>query len=182
MKKVILVAVVMIFCCSVLFGQSRNDQMKKTPNNANVQKDNEFAQKALQASQAEVNMGQLAQSRGSSQEVRDFGMMMVNDHKKANDELRELTQQRGYSNLSVKVTDMAQKDYDQLTKASGAEFDKAFVNQMVKDHEQAVDLFRKQAENGKDEELKNWAAQTLPTLEKHLEHAKRLQESVKNTK
>ncbi len=56
---------------------------------------------------------------------------------------------------------------DRLSKLSGAEFDRAYMQQQMKDHEKAVELFQKQADKGKDQELKDWASKTLPTLREH---------------
>jgi putative membrane protein len=65
-----------------------------------------------------------------------------------------------------------QKTIDKLSKLSGADFDKAYMNEMLKDHEKDVALFEKEANSGKDADVKSWATSTLPTLRDHLQMAR----------
>lgn len=180
MNNLVLTVVIAAFSFSGVTAQERNKPIQPNAQNTNPQKDHDFVQKAMEGGLSEIGLGELAQSRGSSPQVREFGMIMVSDHQKANDELRELAQQNGYENLPLTVPSGTQKGYDQLSDKNGTDFDKAFIQQMIKDHEKTVKLFRKQAENGKDEQLRNWATRTLPILEQHLEQAKRLRETIKN--
>jgi putative membrane protein len=69
-----------------------------------------------------------------------------------------------------------------LQEKSAKDFDKDYIDFMVNDHEDDIDAFEKQAENGKDAELKSWAAGKVTTLKHHLEMAKATQEIVKNEK
>lgn len=130
MKNLIL-AVIVTFSFSGIAAQERNKTIQQNEQNTNPKKDHDFVQKALEGGLSEIGLGELAQSRGSSPQVREFGMMMVSDHRKANDELRELAQQNGYTNLPLTVPSGTQKDYDKLADKNGADFDKAFVQQMV---------------------------------------------------
>ena len=65
---------------------------------------------------------------------------------------------------------------------SGMDFDKAFMKQMVKDHEAAVKLFTRESERGTDADTKAFAAKTLPTLQNHLQMAKTMNDSMKSMK
>jgi putative membrane protein len=92
---------------------------------------------------------------------------MVDDHSKANDELMQLATTKGMA-VPKEMKKIHRDMIDKLSKSSGAAFDKAYVDEMVKDHVKDVSAFRKEAKEGKDPEVKAWASKTLPTLEDHL--------------
>ncbi|MBV8071595.1 MAG: DUF4142 domain-containing protein [Acidobacteriaceae bacterium] len=143
--------------------------------------DTTFATKAAQGGLAEVQLGQLAVSKAESPSVKEFGQKMVDDHTKANDQLKQLAQQQ---NMTLPAT-MNAKDqalYDKLQKLSGAQFDKMYMKAMVKDHEEDVKEFQKEATHGKDSAIKNFASQTLPILEQHLQMAKSTDSQVASAK
>ncbi len=134
--------------------------------------DTRFMDKAAQGGMAEVKLGQLAVDKGSSQAVKDFGQRMVTDHTKANDQLKNIANQKGVtlpSNLDAKD----QATYDRLSKLSGTEFDRAYMRDMVKDHQMDVNEFRRESQSAKDAEVRTFASNTLPTLEEHLSLAKK---------
>lgn len=178
--------------CIVLFAllltggfiSAQNNNTIKTQQSMddNAAMDKEFVTKAAQSGKAEVMLGNLAESRASSQMVKDYGKMMVMDHQKANDELTTLAARRRYMTVATELPADMQKDYEKLSAKTGVDFDKAFMEQMVKDHEKAVKLFRKEAENGNDPEMKSWAAKMLPALEQHLQHAKDMHQQIKDYK
>jgi putative membrane protein len=132
--------------------------------------DSMFVMKAAKGGLAEVQLGQLAADKASSDEVKKFGQRMVTDHSKANDELKSLAQQK---NITL-PTDLDAKDkatHDRLSKLSGAAFDRAYMQHMLADHRTDVNEFKKESTAGKDPEVKAWAGKTLPTLEEHLKLA-----------
>jgi putative membrane protein len=133
--------------------------------------DAKFIKEAGEGGMAEVKLGELAQQKGSSQEVKDFGALMVKDHSKANDELKEIASKGGVT-LSSDLNAKDKSLYDKLDKLSGADFDRAYMNAMVKDHETDIAAFSKEADGGKDQAVKDFASKTLPTLREHLTHAK----------
>jgi len=139
--------------------------------------DKKFVDEAAQVGMAEVKLGQLATEKASSEDVKKFGQMMVDDHTKANDELKAFAQKK----MVDLPTDLGkhQKTYDKLSKLSGSDFDKEYMEAMVKDHKEDVSEFEKQAARGQDSELKAWAAKTLPTLQMHLQHAQDLHKALK---
>jgi putative membrane protein len=139
--------------------------------------DTRFLEKVARDSQAEVELGRLAAERGASDAVKQFGDRMVKDHSQAADELKQLAQQKGIT-LSEQADRKHSRAADRLSKLSGAEFDRAFVKDMVKDHQKAVSAFRREAERAKDPDVKQWASKTLPTLEDHLKSAQSLQTTV----
>lgn len=155
------------------------EQNEENLNNSDVKEDSDFAVEAAAGSMMEVQLGQLAQTKATSPEVKKFAETMVTDHSKASDELKTLAQQKNIT-LPSSLTEDHQKKYDELNQKQGAEFDREYMDYMVKDHEEDVDAFEKQAEDGNDPDLKAWASQTVPTLRQHLEMAKATQEQVKN--
>jgi putative membrane protein len=143
--------------------------------------DDEFAIEAADGGMMEVELGRLAAQKASSAEVKKFAQMMVDDHTKANDELKALAAQKNIS-LPAAISDDHQEKLKDFQEKSGADFDKDYMDFMVNDHEEDVKAFEKQAENGEDAELKSWAAGKVATLRHHLEMAKATQEVVKNQK
>ena len=138
--------------------------------------DSQFAMKAAQGGVAEVQMGQLAESKGTNDAVREFGKRMVNDHSKANEQLKQIAEQENVS-LPTDMNKTDQATYDRLSKLSGADFDREYARLMVKDHEKDVAEFQKESRSGKDDPIKNFAVQTLPTLQEHLQLAKQMEKS-----
>jgi putative membrane protein len=135
--------------------------------------DRKFVKDAAQGGMAEVELGQLAAEKASSEDVKKFGQRMVDDHSKANDNLKELATKKGVhvpQQLSAK--DKAIKA--RLTKLSGDQFDKAYMANMVRDHKKDVAESKRETESAKDPDIKNFATSTLPTLEDHLKQAQSL--------
>ena len=139
--------------------------------------DAHFAKGAAQGGMAEVKMGQLAQEKGSSDSVRSFGKRMVDDHSKAGDKLKEVASKESIT-LPSDIAAKDQATYDRLSKLSGAAFDRAYARDMVKDHQADVAAFQKEANSGKDDALKRFASETLPTLQDHLKEAKEMMKTV----
>lgn len=139
--------------------------------------DKQWATKAAGGGMAEVKLGQLAQDHAASQQVKDFGQRMVDDHSKANDQLKSIASNKGISLPS----DMDPKDqavYTRLSSLHGAAFDRAYMNDMVKDHKTDIAEFQKESQSGSDPDLKQFATSTLPTLQKHLQMAEMTLKSV----
>lgn len=123
---------------------------------------------------AEVAFSELATKQSSSSKVKDFAQTMIEDHGKANDELRSLKSgDKGYSLVDKPLPD-AQKALDAMSRMKGKEFDAAYRKQMIADHEEAVASFEVEIEKGSNPEMKAFAKKTLPTLKHHLEMAKAL--------
>jgi putative membrane protein len=133
--------------------------------------DRKFVTKAAQDGMAEVQLGQLAQEKGQSDQVKQFGARMVQDHTQANDQLKSIAQAKGIA-LPAAVEGKHRKHLEKMQNLSGAEFDRAYMKHMVDDHQKAVKLFKREAERGSDADLKAFAASTLPKLQDHLAMAK----------
>lgn len=135
--------------------------------------DEHFVKKAAEGGMAEVELGQLAQQKAESSDVKQFAQRMVDDHSKANDQLKQLAQQNGVT-LPTSLSAKDQADKDRLSKLSGEQFDKAYMHHMVMDHKKDVAEFKKESTSAQDPSVKSFASQTLPTLQSHLQEAQRV--------
>lgn len=141
-------------------------------------KDSEFVTKTAQGGIAEVQISQMAQSKSTNADVKKFADRMVNDHTKANDELKSLATSKGVT-LPVDIDDAHRKAADELAKKNGKEYDAAYMKAMVEDHEKVVKAFEAESKDAKDADLKSWVTKTLPTIQDHLKMAKETQKKVK---
>jgi putative membrane protein len=132
--------------------------------------DETFMKEAASGGMMEVQLGQVAQEKGKMQEVKDFGSRMVTDHGKANDELKALATTKNVT-LPAQLLPKHKSGVDKLSRA-GADFDKKYMQAMVKDHMKDVADFKKATRTVKDADLNAWAVKTLPVLEQHLQQAK----------
>jgi putative membrane protein len=132
--------------------------------------DQHFVMEAAKGGLAEVELGRLAADKASSDDVKKFGQRMVDDHGKANDELKSLAETKNIT-LPTALDSKDKEKMDRLSKLSGDAFDRAYMQEMVKDHKKDVNEFRTESKSGKDPDIKSWAAKTLPTLEEHLKMA-----------
>lgn len=135
--------------------------------------DRHFLDKAAEANKAEIELGQMAAQKASSDDVKKFGQRMVDDHTKANQQVEQLASQKGIQ-LPDKLSAKDEATKDRLEKLSGKQFDQAYMRDMVKDHTVDVSAFRREAKMAKDNDVKSFAQTTLPTLQDHLKSAKEL--------
>jgi len=133
-------------------------------------KDKSFAQEAAMGGMAEVELGNLAQQNAQNDEVKQFGSRMVQDHTQANQQLMPILSAENIT-MPQQLDEKHKATYDRLSKMRGAEFDRAYMRDMVQDHEKDVKKFRQEAEHANNPELKSFAQQTLPVLEQHLKLA-----------
>ena len=175
-RSVVTTAVVLGLAAAPAFAQTAKKKTMATK----AMNDSTFVTKAAQGGMAEVELGKLATEKASNDEVKKFGQRMVDDHSKANDELKTLAQQKNITvPSSLDARDKALRD--RLSKLSGAAFDRAYMRAMVTDHRTDVNEFRMESKSGKDAEVKAFAAKTLPTLEDHLKLAQGANKSVVGT-
>jgi putative membrane protein len=132
-----------------------------------------FLQDAIQGSLAEVQMGELAQQNGGSEDVKAFGQTLVTDHSKSMDQASALAKSMNVEVPTEPKTE-AQQEYEKLQALKGAEFDKQFAEHMVMGHQKEIEKFEEQAQDG-DDEVAQYARQTLPVLNTHLDMAKKIE-------
>ena len=180
LAKILYVGGVTAFCtflaCWAVLAHQENTQGGITARSQTRIGDEEFAKKAAQGGMAEVKLGQLAEEKAQSPEVKKFGKRMVEDHTKASDELKQAAMKDNI-NLPSEPDPKDEAKYEQLSKLSGTEFDKAYAREMVRDHEKDVSEFRREATGGQKPEIKKFAAETLPTLQSHLKEARQMEQA-----
>jgi putative membrane protein len=142
-----------------------------SPSFAQDKASQKFLKEAIEGNLAEVQMGQLAQKNGSSDDVRSFGQMLQKDHSDANQKATAAAKQLGMTPPS-EPNSKQKAIYDRMSKLSGANFDREFAKHMVKDHKQDIRAFEKEAK--KNDAAGAFAKEALPTLNKHLETAQSL--------
>ncbi|WP_129715836.1 DUF4142 domain-containing protein [Pedobacter sp. SYP-B3415] len=140
--------------------------------------DAKFATAAATSGMAEVEFGKLALEKTTNPKIKEFANMMVNDHGKANAELEKLAMAKNIT-LPAALDEKHKEKQADLTKATGTDFDKKYVDAMVEGHEMTLDLMKKEANDGKDPELKAFAGKTSTTVQAHLNMIKKIQESMK---
>lgn len=174
-KRSAVVASLVAFAMSPLAAQNTppaKPQTKSTPKAAGLSAaDSKFMHEAAAGGMAEVELGRLAADKASNPDVKQFGQRMVDDHGKANDELKSLASQKSVT-LSLTPEAAQKATQARLSKLSGDAFDRAYMQDMVKDHDKDVAAFKRASTTAADAELKAWAAKTLPTLEEHQKQAK----------
>jgi putative membrane protein len=129
--------------------------------------DKNFMVAAAEGGMLEVRLGEVAEKKGASQEVKAFGAMMVSDHGKAGEDLKSVAAKHGIEvpgDLDAKHKAIV----DRLAKLSGSAFDKAYIDEMLKDHMKDASAFQGVAKNAKDPDVKVFAQRTLPIIKAHL--------------
>lgn len=143
-----------------------------------AQKDLAFAIEAAKGHLLEIKMGELAMTHGMSDVVRQLGKTLADEHLKANTELLELATKKEMALPTALEGDDLEK-YERFSKKNAEGFDKAYTRFTAKDHKKALSNFKKEVKRGKDAELKQLAANTIPVLENHLKMSKEACEQVK---
>jgi putative membrane protein len=153
----------------------RNDTARSDSGSASKMNRSErkFLEEAAEGGVAEVELGKLASSKASNADVKKFGEQMAQDHAKANDDLKQLASQKGVQ-VKPDLDRSHKRMSDQLQKLSGADFDKKYMAEMVRDHEHDVKEFKKMAKDAKDPDVRAFAEKTVPVLEKHLDMARQV--------
>jgi putative membrane protein len=153
--------------------QAGSQQQGQQQNPQEMQK--RFVKEALSGNQFEVEAGKLAAQRAQRQEIKDFAQMLVKDHQQANQDLQPIAQQMGIeSSEQQKLNPVHQAQLDELKQLQGQAFDRAWVYTQFADHQKDILCYRDVAQEAQDPQLKDYAQQTLPTLQQHLEHASML--------
>jgi putative membrane protein len=130
--------------------------------------DARFVLQAAEGGMMEVAKGKLAAQKGAHEGVKQFGQKMVDDHTKASDELKAIASGKNITLPGEMPPSPMPAMLAKLEKLEGAAFDRAYVDDQVRDHEKTIALFEREAKTGQDAELKAFAEKTLPTLKEHL--------------
>jgi len=170
----------------MLFAQSANGQTAASAD-AGAKA---FAEQAMMANVAEIKLGELAQKKAQNASVKDFAQMMVRDHTKAKNELKQAA--KGV-NEPKQLDTKHQMLYDRLNKLSGAEFDREYMMAMVDGHRDVKNMLEEHSKSGTkatgttggaadnakvDTAVNQWASKTLPAVEQHLQKAEQISSQV----
>lgn len=142
--------------------------------------DKKFVKEVAEGSHAEIELGKLAHEKASREVVKDFAKRLVEDHSKASKDLEEAAAEANIP-VPTETPRKAKKAHEKLSKLSGAEFDRAFAKMMVEEHRNVVKAFEKQSRTGQSPEIREFAANALPTLREHLRLAEQLETTTKRT-
>jgi putative membrane protein len=138
--------------------------------------DKHFLRVAAEGGNAEIRDAMLANDKSNSQAVKDFAAMIIKDHTAADQKLQSIA---NAENISLPSHDSMKEgaEYAKLKVLSGDTFDKSYIKGQIHAHRQAIAAFRKEMSFGSDDQLKDFARDTLPTLEAHLKQARELASS-----
>jgi putative membrane protein len=145
---------------------------------AATKEDQTFLTKAIEGNLAEIELGKLAQEKAQSQELKDFGAMLVKDHTDANTKAMDLAKQINIT-APTQPSKKHLQEHDRLSKLSGARFDREFAQHMVTDHKGDIADFTKQSKMKAGDPTVSFASETLPVLQKHLQTAESLEKGAK---
>jgi putative membrane protein len=163
-------------CCLITSQVRAADDDNKSKDNDQskglADADKQFVMEAAEGGHAEVQLGKMAQKQAENDDVKKFGEMMVTDHTASNKELSKLAKSKGIDTKQMKSGGAHEQMTLHLKTLKGAEFDKAYMSGMIKDHQEDIEKFQQEATNGSDADVKAYAAKTLDTLKKHLDKAK----------
>ena len=185
MKKVNFLLLVLVVIWSISGCNSgpksgvNNKNAQDLTDTANTVEDevSEFLIKAASGGMMEVQLGEIADKNSKSQGVRNFGIMMIKDHGKANEEIKSLASSKNVS-LPATINEEHQKHINELTTLRGAEFDEKYMDMMVEDHQEDIEFFEKAAKMN-DSDISAFASKTLPVLTKHLNAAQKIKDGLK---
>ena len=169
--------------------------------------DKNWVNDQLSDGMAEVELAKLAKEHASDADVKAFAQMMIDDHTKAGDQLKQIATQYAIPQDDAKIDDKHKNLMDKLSKLNGTDFDKEYMSAMVDDHQDAVQDLRsradekrslsdrvtgknpenpaavkpEKADNHVDAAINEWAANNLPTIEQHLDRAKQIKDDLGNS-
>lgn len=144
--------------------------------------DQQFVNFAAQTDMVEANLGNLAENVAASQPVKDYGQMLVTDHTKDFSQLNKVAHQANLNVPNAIDAEHNKKMIDPFQKLKGAAFDHRYIQEMIAGHTKAIAIYKKEAADAQNPDLKSYAEQALPVLEKHLDAAKSLEKSKTSTK
>lgn len=180
MKRFAIYAAAFVIMVGVPLSAGAADEHAKITVSKKASADSRFIRHVAQDGMAEVELGKMANERASSRTVKEFAQRMATDHGKANEELAQLAQQKGIT-IPTGPDSKHKKVMDRLSKLSGADFDRAYMREMTRDHDKDVKAFQREAQQAKDADVKAWVTKTLPTLQEHQQQAKQIASTVGTT-
>ena len=158
-------------------GSSQSQMSSQQGNNGSNQispSSKQFLEKMAKGSQGEVQLAQMAESKASNQQVKDFAKKLEQDHTQLNQQMQSAFSQYGMS-MPQPMTQQQQQLQSRLQNMSGSQFDHAFINAAVKEHTKDVQEVQHHLQTAQNDQVKQLLQQALPVLQQHLQTAKQLQ-------
>ncbi len=152
-------------CCAPAFSQGALDSS-----------DQKFIDMAAQTDMTEAHFGQMAQNQGETQGVKDYGQMLVTDHTNDYQQL-SMTASKAGGTVPKGIDGAHDRMITPFDRMKGAAFDRRFIHEMIAGHEQAIAAYKREANDGQNSDVKAYANQAIPTLEKHLQNARDLEKN-----
>jgi putative membrane protein len=171
------VAAGLVLLVAPVWAQQQQQGQQKQGEQRLDTKDASFVKEAANGNMLEVKLGEHALRTTSNPDIKKFAQRMIDDHGKANKELQSVAGNKGIT-FPTDLDSNAKQQLDKFSQLKGADFDKQYIMQMVKDHEQDVSEFQKASQNLQDADIKAWVMKTLPTLNEHLREAKQVETKV----
>jgi putative membrane protein len=137
--------------------------------------DRDFARRAAIADMAEIELANLAKQKAKTDAVREYAEHLLTDHQQSSEKLKALAAQKNIA-LPKDLDSVHKAKRDKLAALDGPEFEKAYIDGMIKDHRRVLQEFQTEAKKTKDAEFKAFASEIEPKLRQHLDHAQKLQE------
>ncbi|HLY42781.1 MAG TPA: DUF4142 domain-containing protein [Terracidiphilus sp.] len=144
--------------------------------------DQQFVEFAAQTDMVEANLGQLASTAASAQPVKDYGQMLMTDHTADMQQLSTAAQKAGLNVPNAIDSEHNKTMIDPFQKLKGTAFDRRYIQEMITGHTKAIEIYKKEAADAQSPDLKSYAQEALPTLQKHLSGAKDLEKTKGATK
>jgi len=138
--------------------------------------DQQFVDFAGQTDMVEAHLGNLAQSKATSQALKDYGQMLVTDHTRDFQQLQSMAHQAGFNVPTAIDAEHNKTMIGPFYALKGAAFDHKFLQEMVTGHTQAIAIYKKEADEAQNPDLKSYAQNALPVLQKHLDDAKAIEQ------
>ena len=139
--------------------------------------DEKFVREATEGGLMEVELGKIAAEKATHEQVKAFARQIQEDHDKANEELKTIAATKGIE-LRQSLQGKHKRTVGRFSKLSGAEFDRQYMRLMIDDHKHDLEKFQREADNGKDPDIKQFASKLIPVLKKHLEMAQAIHRRV----
>lgn len=155
------------------------DQNEAKYDDSDLEKDSKRAVELADGGLYEVQLATMALTKAKSPEVKKFAQMMIDDHTKVNNELKEWAGKNGVTLPDIMSEEKQKKYYDLERDEDVNKFDEKFMDEMVEDHKKDINKFEDIADDSKNTEFKSWAGEKLSTLRHHLSEAERIHDAVK---
>jgi len=136
-----------------------------------------FIQKAAEANLTEAELAKLAAQKSENNQIKQFADHLQMDHQNANQKLQSIARSQGVQ-IPQSLDPKHRSELNRLQKLTATEFDREFIITSLRDHVRTIALFQKEAQQGRDAAIKQYAQDMLPALNQHLDMAKDTAKSV----